>query len=161
MPTWVDEAQLTVAIAALVVSFISAALVIFTIKQAAKALQSQLATSDVQTVLSIWERLDHHWVRFRAAEGDEERRFEFGQLVSYYEMSCSLFRSNTLSTSAAVSLEEHLDEILPAMRKHESFEALFEQLKSREETFENIHWFCGDRSILHRSSILRIYQDIC
>jgi hypothetical protein len=119
--------------------------------QTARALVAQRKASDIQSVLEIWGRLDAHWVRFRSAGANKEKqKFEFGQLVGYYELACGLFRDKVFSTKAARTLEEHLDEILPAMRSHPTFDAFFETLRSKSETYANIHWFC-DRNIKHRT----------
>lgn len=126
------------------VTVISAPLALWALFQGKSALRAQNASTDIQTVLTLWERLDTHWQRFRAAEA-KEQQFEFGQLISYYEIACQLFRSGVLKTEAARTLEEHLDEILPRMQKHSQFCKLFEELKSDEETFADIRWFCARR----------------
>jgi hypothetical protein len=105
------------------------------------AIGAQNTSNDIASVLVIWERLDQHWVRFRSAT-DEAKRFEFGQLISYYEMACSLFRDKVFTTRASRTLHEHLHEILPVMQADATFKALFENLRTDESTFENIVWFC-------------------
>lgn len=109
----------------------------------------------MQTVLSLWERLDHHWSRFLNASDESSRTFEFGQLTAYYELACGLFRDNVLTTKAARTLREHLNEILPRMRNHPDFSARFEALRSEPSTFENIAWFCEQPS--RNSDCFRIF----
>jgi hypothetical protein len=92
-------------------------------------------------MLLIWERLDQHWCRYRKAKSAESRRFEFGQLISYYEIACSLFQKKALSTLAAKPLGEHLRDILPQMQNVPEFKKLFDELQSHDHTFENIRWF--------------------
>jgi hypothetical protein len=96
----------------------------------------------MQTVLVLWERLDHHWCRLLQADSDAAKQFEFGQLSGYYELACGLFRDKVLTTKAARTLREHLREILPKMRAHSDFRARFDSLRSEPQTFENINWFC-------------------
>jgi hypothetical protein len=155
MPTWADKLEAYSALAAVLVAIVSAVLVVLSLRQAASALRSQTVSSDTQTVLTIWERLDSHWQRFvQAGDDSEKRKFEFGQLASYYEMACALFRDDVLTTNAARSLEEHLEEILPAMRKHPEFNALFTELTSQDSTFSNIRWFCDVRRPITRRRLL-------
>ena len=107
----------------------------------------------MQTVLSLWERLDHHWCRFLAAKDDPARAFEFGQLSGYYELACGLFKDDVLTTKAARTLREHLEEILPRMQANADFSERFKELRGQPKTFENIEWFC-QRAKLARPDIL-------
>lgn len=131
--------------ASTIVAVTTAPLAVYALFQTRKALGAQSAASDIQTVLALWDELDQHWVRFRKAQSDDEKEFEFGQLTSYYELACGLFKDDIFSTRAARTLEEHLDEILPRMRAYPDFRERFERLKTSEETFANIDWFCGPR----------------
>lgn len=157
MAAWPAQIEALASVAAVIIAVVSAYLIIIGIRQAAAALRGQNSSSDIQTVLTIWERLDHHWNRFRKARSKSTQKFEFGQLVTYYELACSLFRERVLTTSAAKVLEEHLDEILPVMQAHPEFNHFFVELRSREETFANIRWFCDARktSAVIRPSPLR------
>jgi hypothetical protein len=131
---WTDVATALAAI-------VGTPLALMALFQTRLAIQSQTASSDLQIVVAIWEKLDTHWARFRQA-CSEEQHFEFGQLTGYYEFSCQLFRDNLLTTSAASTLKEHLVDILPLMQADQKFKALFAQLQSDDRTFENIRWFC-------------------
>jgi len=102
-------------------------------------------SADMQTVLTIWERLDHHWCRFLAAKEKDAKAFEFGQLSGYYELACGLFRDEILTTEASRTLREHLRDILPKMKAHPDFVARFDALRSEPDTFENINWFCDSQ----------------
>ena len=128
-----------------IVTLISAPVAVVGIFQAGGAVRAQRASNDLQTALSLWERIDTHWRTYRTASDEGEKLFEFGQLTGYYELACSLFRDNVLTTKAARTLEEHLSEVLPAMRADESFSRLFDALVSNPATFENIRWFCQSR----------------
>lgn len=125
-----------------VATALSAPFVAAGIWQSRTALRDQNISSDMQTVLTLWERLDHHWCRFLAAKTDQDKQFEFGQLSGYYELACGLFRDEILTTKAARTLSEHLRDILPKMRAHAEFAHRFELLRSDPHTFENINWFC-------------------
>jgi hypothetical protein len=142
MPDWAEHIQAWASVGSLVVAIVAASFVVIQLRYAASALRAQNTSSDIGSVLLIWERLDQHWVRFREASSDAEKRFEFGQLISYYEMACSLFRDRVFTTRATRTLHEHLHEILPAMQRDQSFRALFDALRTDEHTFENITWFC-------------------
>ena len=120
--------------------------VLVALYQTAKALKAQAAASDLQTVLNLWERFDALWIRFRAAQSDPQKEFEFGQLTSYYELACGLFRDDILSTDAARTLKEHLRDILPAMFAHPDFAQRFKRLSSRPDTYENIKWFMDNHT---------------
>jgi hypothetical protein len=127
------------------IALVSAPVALVALFQSRGALRAQAVGSDLQTVLALWEKLDEHWVRFLDAQSEEDKNFEFGQLTGYYELACGLFRDEILSTKAARTLEEHLDEILPKMRKHRAFRSRFDELTTSETTFANIIWFCGPR----------------
>lgn len=127
-----------------VIALLTAPAVAFGVLQSKTALQSQNVSGDMQTVLVIWERLDHHWCRFLAAKSEKGRAFEFGQLSGYYELACGLFRDRVLTTQAARTLREHLTEILPRMQANPDFAARFESLRGEPSTFENIEWFCSN-----------------
>jgi hypothetical protein len=129
------------------VAFFGAPLAVVALFQTGSALRAQNCASDLQTVLSIWDKLDAHWTRFRSAKTPDDQRFEFGQLSGYYEMACQLFRNDVLTTNAAKTLEEHLGEILPLMMADPGFSAHFEGLRSKATTFENIRWFCDRESL--------------
>jgi hypothetical protein len=96
----------------------------------------------MQTVLTLWERLDHHWCRFLSAKTAQKKQFEFGQLSGYYELACGLFKDEVLTTQAARTLREHLAEILPRMQANRDFASKFQALRSEPNTFANIEWFC-------------------
>jgi hypothetical protein len=142
MPTWIDQLQALTSFGSFLVAIVAAWFVVLQLRHAASALRAQNTSRDMASVLSIWERLDEHWVRFRSADTEEAKRFEFGQLVSYYEMACSMFRDRVFTTRASRTLHEHLHEILPAMQRDPTFMILFEALSTDESTFENIRWFC-------------------
>ena len=125
-----------------VVTLFSAPLGVLALFQTRTALGEQAIASDLQTVLAIWDKIDGHWDRFRKAASDQDKNFEFGQLTANYELACGLFRDGILSTKAARTLEEHLDEILPRMLGHSEFKDRFDTLTSTTTTFENIRWFC-------------------
>ncbi|MES2147134.1 MAG: hypothetical protein V4491_04705 [Pseudomonadota bacterium] len=125
-----------------IVTFLSAPAVALGVWQARSALRSQNLSGDMQTVLTLWERLDHHWCRFLEASNDRGKAFEFGQLSGYYELACGLFRDQVLTTSATRTLREHLAEILPKMQANAEFASRFDALRSEPSTFENIAWFC-------------------
>lgn len=125
-----------------IVTLLSAPAVALGVWQARSALRSQNLSSDMQTVLTLWERLDHHWCRFLEASNDRDKAFEFGQLSGYYELACGLFRDQVLTTNATRTLREHLAEILPKMQSNAEFASRFDALRSEPSTFENIAWFC-------------------
>lgn len=111
-----------------------------------KSLRQQTIGSDMQTVLTIWDKLGELWVRFRAAKEEVEKEFGFGQLTSYYELACGLFRDRVLTTDAARTLREHLRDILPVMLDHPAFAARFKKLATSPDTFENIRWFVANHA---------------
>jgi hypothetical protein len=140
LPNWAEQLSAFSSVVAAIIALLSAMLVIKSLQQTTKALRAQRASSDIQTMLAIWERLDQHWTRFRKAKRADEQ-FEFGQLTSYYEIACGLFRRRELSTTASESLGEHLRDILPLMQGHPPFSQLFDQLTSKDHTYANIRWF--------------------
>ena len=142
MLTWADELQAWSSLGSLIVASGATWFIVLQLRQAASALRAQNTSSDISSVLAIWERLDQHWVRFRTAATEGERRFEFGQLITYYEMACSLFRDRVFTTRATRTLHEHLHEILPVMQQDPTFRGLFDALRTDDTTFENIRWFC-------------------
>jgi hypothetical protein len=143
VPTWTDELQAWSSLGSFLVAGGAVGFIIAQLRQAASALRAQNRSSDIASVLTIWDRLDQHWIRFRAANTEEAKNFEFGQLVSYYEMACSLFRDGVFTTRATRTLHEHLHEILPAMQRDVTFRGLFDRLRTDDSTFENIRWFCN------------------
>jgi hypothetical protein len=149
-PSWADQISAWSSLASAVVAFGGVVLVVLSIRQASAALRHQTVSSDLQSVLAIWERLDHHWCRFRATSpGSNNQQFEFGQLTSYYEMTCSLFKDNVLTTVSARTLEDHLTDILPQMYENPEFVRLFGALRSTDQTFSSIRWFHLERSPTH------------
>lgn len=113
--------------------------------QTAKALRAQNLSSDVQTVLTIWQRIDEHWVRLRSVDDNTDAvRFEFGQLVSLYEVACGLFRQGALVTGASETLGEHLRDVLKMINTNEQYSALAEDLKTHPDNYANITWFMSD-----------------
>jgi hypothetical protein len=139
--TWVEVSQGASAPLSVLVSGLAAYFVFKQLRSATVALQSQDESSDTACVLEIWARLDAHWVRFRQAD-PENAQFEFGQLISYYEMACKLFKDKVFKTRAAVILFNHLQDILPEMRRNANFGHYFDDLKSQPDTFESIDWLC-------------------
>lgn len=135
-PTWTDVATALVAL-------VTAPLAVYALFQTHSALKGQTVASDLQTVLSIWEKLDEHWDRFRKSQSEADKNFEFGQLAGYYELAAGLFKDRILSTKAARTLDEHLAEILPMMSEHEGFRVRMNELRTSEKTFENITWYCS------------------
>lgn len=143
MPSWTDKAQALAAIGSLFVAAISIVFVIASLRQASKALLSQNKSTDVASVIAIFQILDAHWCRFKSATGDSNQSFEFGQLISYYELSCRLFRDRVFQTKAATTLYEHLHDVLTLMQSNSEFKRRFEDLRTQEDNYENIFWLCG------------------
>jgi hypothetical protein len=141
LPNWADKLSAWSTLAGAVAAFLAAYFVVINIRKATDSIKAQRIASDIQTMLLIWERLDQHWCRYRKVRSADSKRFEFGQLISYYEIACSLFRGKALSTTAAKSLGEHLRDILPQMEDAPEFNKLFDELQSHDHTFENIRWF--------------------
>ncbi len=113
--------------------------------QTRTALRKQAISSDLQTALTVWDKLDGLWVRFlRASKKNEE--FEFGQLVSYYELACGLYRDDILSTDAARTLKEHLRDLLPLMLNDPDYGKRFKDLSTAPDTFANIRWFVANHA---------------
>jgi hypothetical protein len=126
----------------LAITVVGVPLAILALFQTRKAMRAQAIGGDLQTVMALLEKLDDHWRRFREApSGSNDETFEFGQLTTYYEFACDLFKDNILSTKATRTLEEHLRDVLPAILKDPGFSARFNALKSDPTTFENIRWF--------------------
>jgi len=121
---------------------LSAPFIIIALVQTQRALNGQRIADELQTVLALWERFDEHWGRFLKAQNDTDKKFEFGQLATYYEIACGLFCNRILTSRAADTLDEHLSEILPRMQKNEGFAARFDALRSTPDTFANIKCYC-------------------
>lgn len=119
---------------------ISAFLVLGSLVYTAKTFNAQKLSTDAQSMLAVWAKLDEHWVRFQAAN-DNKHRFEFGQLISTYEIACALFRNDVFTTASAVILAEHLRDVLGLMKTNDHFKGLFESLKTQDHTYEHIFWF--------------------
>lgn len=142
MPNWAEQLQAWTALGSLLIASGAAFFLVLQLKQASLILKAQNTSQDMASVLTIWARLDEHWVRYRAVQTEDGRKFEFGQLVSYYELACSLFRDKVFTTRASRTLHEHLHEILPNMRGDINFKKLMDDLRTDDTTFENIAWFC-------------------
>jgi len=74
--SWTDALPALIAI-------VTAPLAVVALFQTRSSLRAQALGADLQTVLSLLERLDELWVRFRGAKSDADKEFEFGQLTSY------------------------------------------------------------------------------
>lgn len=135
LPNWADQLSAWSTFGGVVFVVISLYIAVSTLK-------SQKESNDIHIVLSIWERLDHHWARFKkTTDCSEQQSFEFGQLISYYEISCSLFRDGILTTKASRTLGEHLRDILPDLQKNDTFARLFTDIQSHDDNYSNIRWF--------------------
>ena len=126
----------------LLITVVGVPLGVFALFQTRASMHAQAIGGDLQTVLTLFEKLDDHWRRFRGApSGSNDETFEFGQLTTYYEFACRLFRDKILSTKATRTLEEHLRDVLPAIMNDPTFSERFDALASDPTTFENIRWF--------------------
>jgi hypothetical protein len=154
VPTWTDKAQALAAIGSLVVAVVSIYFVVASLRQASRALRAQNRSTDVASVITIFQILDSHWCRFRSANEDHSQSFEFGQLISYYELSCRLFRDKIFQTSAAATLYEHLHDVLTLMRADVDFKRRFDLLHSQDDNYENIFWLCSQpRKLVKRGQV--------
>ena len=140
-PNWAEVYSVYGQWAGVVVAVISAIFVVWGLFYAAGTLKAQKLSTDVQNMLTVWAKLDEHWVRFQAVTDEKTRAFEFGQLISYYEIACALFKNNVFTTSAAVTLGEHLRDVIPIMQTNDHFKNLYAALQTRNDTYENIKWF--------------------
>ena len=147
---WTDEVQAYAALLSTLIAGGSVVFVIASLRQASNALTSQNKSADVASVLSLFERLDIHWCRFKNETESDKVSFEFGQLISYYELSCGLFRDRIFSTKAAITLYEHLHDVLTAMQDHEDFRNRLLEIKSQSDNYENIVWLCNQPRSLPR-----------
>lgn len=155
MPTWTDKWQAVAAVLSAATALISVFFVVASLRQTSAALLAQNRSTDVASVISLFERLDSHWCRFRTAENAEAANFEFGQLIGYYELSCRLFRDKVFQTKAAFTLYQHLHDVLTVMQQNDQFQTRFSNLKSQPDNYENIMWLCNQPRSLERSTNYR------
>lgn len=134
MVSWSDQAQAYSAI-------ISVPFLVAGVFYASWTFLAQKRATDVSNVLAVFERLDHHWCRYRSHIDD--KGFEFGQLISYYELSCALFRHDAFNTKLSDVLRYHLYDVLVSMNSHVEFKQSFDELRSEPDTYENIQWLCA------------------
>jgi hypothetical protein len=142
MPTWADEVQAYAAAASVVLSTVSVVFVVASLRQASSTLFAQNRSTDVASVITLFDKLDQHWRKFKNAKESSDLDFEFGQLISYYELSSRLFRDKVFQTKAALTLYEHLHDVLTAMRSDDNFKRRFDDLHTHPDNYENIIWLC-------------------
>lgn len=130
---WINAGLLAVAIATLLWTALS--------------IRRQAQASDFGSYLQLTERFANAWRRFRDAEDDETRDFEFGEVLNLIEGTCHLYNSGTIHGATREMIRDYLREVLADVFNDKYAKERISNSFSGPDTYFHIRRFAYRESI--------------
>lgn len=102
---------------------------------------------DFSSYLDLMSRFSDAWRRFKDAEDDGRRDYEFRELLNLIEASCHLWRRGVLGRASKEMMKEYLKENIAAIAQHDYGKAHLRDAVSGAGTFSEIKAFAGKYDI--------------
>jgi len=112
----------------------------------AMTLSEQIRGRDFENYLSLWDRYARAWRRFRDADEDE-RYFEFTELINLLEASCKFYNENVIRGTTRDMVRTYLVEVLPAVFTDPEAIEMINKSFSGPDTFFEIRRFARKENV--------------
>lgn len=106
----------------------------------------QAQSSDFGSYLQLTERYSDAWRRFRSAE-DENRDFEFGELLNLIEGTCHLYKSDAIQGATREMIRDYLRDVLTRLFENDYARERIEQGKIGPDTYSHMYQFAKVQGI--------------
>ena len=101
----------------------------------------QKTSSDVETMLSIYGKINEYWDRFIDEKQSSTSVYNMGQILSYFENACFLVNKKIVSRDASACIEDHIYEVWTNLNNRVDSKEYFEKFVSADSTFCEIKKF--------------------
>lgn len=98
----------------------------------------QRTVNDVQMAVGIFNQINHYWDRLIDSKNYD---YNMGQILSYFEIACSLFNRNILTDSANLVLGDHIVEVFTQIIADEKGRKFIDRCLSSPNTFSELKCF--------------------
>lgn len=96
----------------------------------------------MQLAVSLFNEINRYWDRL-VDTGDY--KYNMGQILSYFEIACSLFNRGILTKSANLVLEDHIVEVFTQIQSDTGGQAFIRECLSSPTTFSELKTFFKGR----------------
>lgn len=128
---WLAAASLAVSVVALSIAF-------YAIRRANK-------TTSAATFVALNESFRQAWVRFFAAQEEEEKHYELAELMNLFEIACAIYLEKSLTGNSRKLEEGYINSVLKALVKSDYAKAKVPRLLEDEGTFEFVRLFLKEK----------------
>lgn len=101
--------------------------------------EHQRQVNEINLGLQIFSEINRYWDR--VVEGSDNPTYEYGQILTYFEVAAAMFNRGTLSNAAGEILKDHIIEVFSQLSASHSGKALLDQCRSANSTFEQLEKF--------------------
>jgi hypothetical protein len=120
-----------IAIASWAVSLIALAVALFAIRKGNR-------NSSAATLVTLNEACRQAWHRFLSANGEEERQYEFSELMNLLEIGSAIYLEGSLAGVSRELIEEYLGNALSLLESNQDARARIERMRHSPTTFKYI-----------------------
>lgn len=103
----------------------------------------QKSVNDVDLSFRIFSEINRYWDR--VIDGSETKDYDYGQILSYFEIAATLLNNGILSKDAEKILTDHIIEVFSDLKSSEAGKALLERCRSSNSTFADLQNFAAKR----------------
>jgi hypothetical protein len=150
-PDWVQAALLAVAAGALISG-------VWTLREQARG-------RDFENYLALMEKITLAWRGLSAAATDEDRYFEFTELINLLEATCHMFNKRVIRGTSRDMICNYLRDMLPQIFADTTAAVWITKSQTTKETYQQIREFArrqkleGVPHITHRAEMVRARAD--
>ncbi|MCW2393156.1 hypothetical protein [Sphingobium sp. B11D3A] len=107
-----------------------------------RTFRHQRTSYDVSMALEIFSEINRYWDRI--SENNSEYQYNIGQILSYFEIACSLFNKNILTKDAKDVLGDHIIEVFTGLQTSEHGKNFINSCRSSRTTFSELRKFANE-----------------
>ena len=103
----------------------------------------QAQSADFSSYLQLTERYADAWRKFRCAN-DDNRDFEFGEVLNLIEGTCHLYKSRAIRGATREMIRDYLRDVLPKLFQNAYANERFTHGKISPDTYSYIYQFAEE-----------------
>ena len=106
----------------------------------------QAQSADFSSYLQLTERYADAWRKFRCAN-DDNRNFEFGEVLNLIESTCHLYKSGAIRGATREMIRDYLRDVLPKLLQNDYAKERIAHGKIGPDTYSYIYQFAEGNGI--------------
>jgi hypothetical protein len=123
------------------IAITSGAISLIALAVALYAIRKGNRNSSAATLVTLNEACRQAWHRFLSAKNQEERQYEFAELMNLLEIGSAIYLEGSLAGVSRELTEEYLGNTLSLLESHKDARARIELMRHSPTTFKYIRQF--------------------